>query len=90
MIPSELLAKPEHWTKGSYARDANGLPTEIFGPSAVSFCLIGALKKCCVLDGETILDSLIKARGFRSVADFNDRPNTTHDHVLSILKEAGL
>ena len=90
MTPSELLADPKNWTQFAFARDANGDVVHTRMPSAVSFCLSGALKKCCVPNRETVLDRIIKARGFWSVSDFNDDPSTKHADVLSVLKEAGL
>ena len=88
LLPSQLLAKKENWTKGDSARDQNGEPVAILSEDAVSFCIYGACVRCNV-DREK-LRIIIKAHGFRSMEKFNDDPNTTHDDVLSVLQEAGL
>ena len=87
MIPSELLAKTG-WIKARLAIDKYGICVSPKSSDAVAFCLVGACRRC---DSDTTkLKAIIKARGFLSVADFNDRPNTKHADVLSVLKEAGL
>ena len=88
LLPSELLAKKENWTKGASARDQNGEPVAILSEDAVSFCIYGACVRCNV-DREK-LRSIINTRGFWAMENFNDSPSTTHDDVLSVLQEAGL
>lgn len=39
----ELLSAPERWTKGRYARNADGSCVPPTAPGAVCFCLEGAL-----------------------------------------------
>lgn len=42
----KLIADPEHWTQGSYAREAqNGASTTIASDRARCFCSIGALER---------------------------------------------
>jgi hypothetical protein len=38
-----LIADPEHWTKGTLARDAKGNYANYNGPEATCFCMRGAL-----------------------------------------------
>ena len=38
-----LLADPEHWTKGAYARGTKGEPMSPTDNSAVCFCSVGAI-----------------------------------------------
>lgn len=40
-----LIEKPEAWTTGVLARDSCGDPTDFNGPSAVCFCVLGALAR---------------------------------------------
>ena len=88
MIPSELLADPKHWTKGSYSRDADGNRIRVHSLDAVSFCLVGACCRCDVPIQK--LREVVLARGFESIVRFNDDPSIKHSDVLSVLKEVGL
>ena len=40
---SELLKKPENWTKGTYARNDQGLSVDWTHPGARCWCLTGAI-----------------------------------------------
>ena len=40
-----LIATPEAWTQGEFARDAHGEPVSWRSPKAVQFCLWGALNR---------------------------------------------
>lgn len=40
-----LIATPQTWTQGEFARDANGQPVNWRSPDAVQFCLWGALNR---------------------------------------------
>lgn len=50
MKPSELLDKPEKWTKGVPARTATGEQSPSFTSDAVCWCALGALTRCGVYD----------------------------------------
>lgn len=39
----ELFSEPEAWTKGEYARDANGGAVMITSENAVCWCLVGGM-----------------------------------------------
>lgn len=41
----ELIADPEHWTQGVYAKSALGLPIGPSAPGAVCWCAEGAMRK---------------------------------------------
>ena len=88
MKPSELLAEPGRWAKRVLARTSSRFKTGPLSVSAFSFCIIGACIRCNIFSES--LEPIIKARGFKSVAGFNDHPSTTHENVLSVLQEAGL
>ena len=40
-----LIARPEAWTQGEFARDARGEPVSWRSPAAVQFCVWGALNR---------------------------------------------
>ena len=42
---AERLTKPHAWTQGAAARNARGLPVGFNDPSAVRWCLAGAVRK---------------------------------------------
>lgn len=87
----ELLAKPERWTKGACARNADGYSTIATGNDGCSFCVVGALMQ---VGGDSFLSSpaaiialelMHKLSGSLSAGDFNDDPNTTHADILDLL-----
>lgn len=47
----ELLDSPEHWTKGSNAKDDSLFTVRWQNPRAHSFCLVGAALRCYGLEG---------------------------------------
>lgn len=89
----ELLSDPGRWTKGRYARTADGLNVSPHREAATCFCLVGAIKRSTANnDQEDSVDDAISAtlrsRGFfEGVINFNDRPETTHADVLKLLDE---
>jgi hypothetical protein len=46
MKVKELLDSPAKWTQRSFARDFHGNPTSSGDPTAVCWCLSGAINKC--------------------------------------------
>lgn len=90
----DLLKDPKHWTKGSYAKDAEGLPVSSASPDAVCWCLGGAISKVSdnIEDAnayfnrlEEILTEMYDAE---SIEEFNDDLKTTHADVLKVIEEA--
>lgn len=41
----DVIADPEHWTQGTWARDADGESVDAFSPDAVRWCAVGAMEK---------------------------------------------
>lgn len=97
----EILAKPENWTKGTYARDAKGdLADAAFGPAAVSFCVQGAIFRKWggfispdILKDCMALETHLKDKGIKPTDDhpgivtyWNDRV-AIHADIVSTLKE---
>lgn len=99
---SELLDKPEKWTKGSSARDKNNKQVHPQEPEAVCWCLEGGLR--CVTNGnrwspwvETLRSTIIRLfpnrtdpLGVKIISTFNDHPDTTFEDIQKVIKEAGL
>lgn len=101
MKPSEilhaartLLARPEAWTQGKFARDSHGRPVYYTDERATCWCTSGAMGK--VNDTESVAQRvsltafsfLYKATGFECIPDWNDSPSRTHAEVLAALEKA--
>jgi len=88
-----VIEKPENWTKGHYARDADGRPVSPLHSSAICFCALGAIRRAALLsgDGSGYAAALHNASCIKHGADVhmvNDDDNTTHADVLAIFDEA--
>lgn len=98
MKPSELLDKPEKWTKGAFARRKTGTRTEWTDERAVCWCMEGALLVCGHLGADEwrkvkdfiLVKPAFSARTEGSINEFNDHPDTTFEDVRRVLIEAGL
>lgn len=97
MKAHELLAKPEHWTKGHMAVDALGNEVSARSTEAVCFCLLGALVRCYndgTVEGtsryvrvRSELRERVKQLGLSGIIGWNDDDVRTHEEVLAVLKE---
>lgn len=82
MTVRELYKDKSCWTQGAYARDAFGVPILTNHPTAVSWCLMGALSKCYGAE-----------RGWKKTdvgVQWNDSPNRTFEQVLAHVIELNL
>ena len=85
-----LIATPETWTQGEFARDARGEPVSWRSPKAVQFCLWGALNRVAYeMTGDRyrsvgLADHAAAALrdGVPSLSGVNDRG--THTEVLAL------
>lgn len=91
----ELLTDPSHWTKGESARDVRGKEVPPNYPSAVCWCMTGALNKvvrspCVWFKSEAVLSAADLIHGVVGgpIPSFNDAPTTTHATVLRVLDAA--
>lgn len=79
-----LLAEPDHWIRGTYARDLNGESIYPESARATCWCLSGAVRRVTLDEyaAWTVLDRLDSQAGQDSTA-FND----THSHreVLDLI-----
>lgn len=102
---AELLAAPERWTKGWFARRDDNLvggwvlPND---PRAACWCLSGAVERvypsggaqadaCCKLYRvlEELGDRADPANGF-DLSAWNDAASRTHAEVLELVTKAGI
>lgn len=86
----ELLATPERWTQGVTARDADGQPIPPNCEGAVSFCLVGGVRKTCGLFGVykwRYVLAIEETLGITSLGSWNDEPERTHAEILSALDQ---
>lgn len=83
----DLLHVESRWTKGWFARDAEGNDVLTNSPNAVCFCLSGAVSKTSP-DGkievvETFLNSQLPNPNYDTIPDFND--DNEHADILAFL-----
>ena len=86
-----LIATPEAWTQGEFARDAYGEPVSWRSPRAVQFCLWGALNRVAYeMTGDRYRSVGLADRaatalrdGVTSLSGVNDRG--THTEVLALI-----
>jgi hypothetical protein len=92
----ELLATPDKWTKGTYARDGNGGKVPDYSEEAKCWCVSGAIWKCyrkpyekvrVQLDVGEMHRRLLKRIGEVEIPLWNDAPERTHAEVIAVLKE---
>ncbi|MDA9009550.1 hypothetical protein N9K16_06295, partial [Alphaproteobacteria bacterium] len=90
-----VLAKPENWTRGFFARSSPSLLTNHNMCSAVSekavcWCLSGAhfrvKRTTTATSGWYFMDERTP-KPFRHVAEFNDDPSTTFEGIHAFLDE---
>jgi hypothetical protein len=86
----KLLAKPESWCKGEFAKTR---VKEACAPSdyrATSWCLSGAIfnaqksLECFSTEAYDVCQQEL-SKPFRNVVTFNDHPTTTHRKILRFL-----
>jgi hypothetical protein len=93
------LAKPESWTHGVFARDAQGLSVEPTHPTAVCWCLEGAITATYPIyeQGglrERIARAAMKVLGIEDdyvipLYLLNDRYIKSHEKLMEVLDAAG-
>ena len=92
----ELLADPEHWIQGAYAVDRDSVPQAADGPTAVRWCIVGALRKIGGLpDPEEREDQVVVCQrwlsrhaGNVSISNWQDMPGRQHAELLQVMDAA--
>jgi hypothetical protein len=81
----ELLSDESKWTQGAFARDADRRAVRSYNPTAICWCLSGALNKTGSAEGTW--DFLRKAVG-GFPTDFNDAPDRTFPEIRAAIERA--
>jgi hypothetical protein len=94
MKPSTVLKKARklieaHWTRGTYARAANGRRVRAISPVACQFCALGAIRNACRSDNDDseAAEFLREAIGGGLIHEFNDA-QTNKRPVLALYDRA--
>lgn len=88
MKVKELLTDESKWTKGVYARTAEGHRADSSKPEAVVFCLLGAIHRCYShLGKHEVVKRVEKELSGRSPCNWNDDPATTFADVRSLIEK---
>ncbi|MDH7796409.1 MULTISPECIES: hypothetical protein [unclassified Beijerinckia] len=83
-----LLADPTKWTKGYLAKDESGNPTFAESSNAACYCMLGAINSVASPEEQRDVKNAVRFHiptYDKSIADFNDDPNTNHHDVLNLL-----
>ena len=80
------------WTQHTHARDSNGAQVNATDPTAVCWCIYGALHKIypnaleyCLAHNkiEDVIDTPL-------LAVWNDAPHRTHEQVIEVFRKAAI
>lgn len=87
-----LIDNPDHWIQRTYAQDVEGNPTFALGPTAHSWCAVGALQRAIgenmSFGRQQLHDITMALTGERDVirlTGYND--NHLHSEVILFLKQ---
>lgn len=89
MKVSELLSNESKWTKDTQARNKDNVPVRFDDPSAVCWCLLGAIAKC--YDKCESLEIRNRLREFLPhpcINRFND--NHSYEEVMEVVRQADI
>lgn len=88
----KLLETPKAWTKGTYARDADGNKVSSYDKNAVCWCLEGAIHKASdSLRGHSteiwdVMEKFLQDKyGYLNIASYNDQTVREHSDVIQML-----
>lgn len=99
MKPSKLLNSPEKWNQDYFALDKDGREVEPRNLKAVTWCVLGAIRKCSKNDRnlrrrmERKLNKYITTKSskyFDDITCWNDDRTTTYKKVINVLKKLDL
>lgn len=80
----DVIATPDKWTKGHWARDKDDSAVLATNPRAKCWCSLGALNKALEKSSTFAFHAeeyLVEAMG-KQVAPFNDSERTNHSDVM--------
>lgn len=81
-----LLAKPNGWTRGWYAKTQKNNEANPRSRAAVSFCVLGACDR--VGASTQILSEIVIPKRANTLPDWNDHPDRTQEQVLALFDKA--
>ena len=86
----DLIAKPENWLQGTYAKNENGRDVSALSHEGVCFCAMGALLRAGWVhpsaDDDAVVAVLNQVPDDMLIAEFNDQ--ATHSEVLDLFSKA--
>ena len=85
----ERISTPDRWTKGAFARSRDGNEVHFTSSSASCWCAMGALgieAPSCY--APSLSKSIPKDSGAFTLAQYNDRPATTHEDIMALFDRA--
>lgn len=88
----ELIATPEKWTCGNYAKTSAGVAVSEDDDLAIAWCAMGAIRheapdREAIMSARHVLERVLPSRS-STVADWNDAPGRTHAEVIEALTKA--
>lgn len=84
----ELLATPDKWTQGYYAKNKYGDDVEEGDDTAVCWCLMGAIYICYEMEDYVKIMNKIESRiGQCSIPSWNDSEIREYSEVIDLCKE---
>ncbi len=84
----ELIATPDRWTKGAFARTEAGAIVPPDRPVAACWCAIGALRRVTGDTGYRGAFVELQSAADYDLPHWNDAPERTHDEVLAAFDRA--
>lgn len=90
---ADLIEPPGAWTQGALARDATGSPVPVYEPSAVSFCVAGAVIRetnGCEMQSWSPIHRALATRDhrFTSASVWQDQHERTQAEAVQLLRDA--
>lgn len=91
----KLFSDHTKWTKGHFARNAEGQACSARDPKACCWCLSGAIWEVTIAEFDCVeeeraiqaINKAISLRGFNHTARFNDDDNTRFEDVVQVIRE---
>lgn len=96
----KLISDPAHWTRGTYARNAEGEPCTSLAPEAICFCSLGATRRAfhnafpdpdmnnfrILSQAENFL--ALGSGSVQNIVTVNDSTNYSHADVMAVWDKA--
>lgn len=83
----DLFADPTHWTQCSYAKDPEGKHISAFDPTAVCWCVLGAVRRFSrdADENKLVIIKMREANAITFIGSWNDERSRTHQDILDML-----